>query len=468
MFSDHNLSQAGVSRPVVPTPVVATTASHARRSRLNQRKFMAFGAVALCLMLGACPEDSASTTDTTDADTLPGNRTFLLAARAESYDPTLPRPFVPSLASLTFGVSTADPISPPVFDRPIEALVLPVDLIGIPWSSFSGPDNRPASLPSTWLAEIERLEALAAEAGLPLILSLSPLSPDHNTLAPLASEQSGALVLNPTWKPSCYDPSADSNPTLHRDQYAGFVVWLAERFRPAAILVGQRLNLYEANCGTSAFKAVVGFVNHAQTRLSTLATRPLTVASMDVEDLYGFPSRPGRCVTSPPKECLDTRATLLSDLTVDRLGLDSSPWRAFGDLADVPRDWLAAVADAQTLPALVASTGAPAMRMDAVRGACSPFIESDELAQRNWLDQAIGFSASEEAPFLVWRALIDQLPTAILAACPCQGDIALCTHLEGLGNRRDDRRAMLGSGLTNTDGTPRQAMTLWRSLLATP
>ncbi len=468
MFSDQIQSEPGASRPSVPSPVMARTPALERRPGSKQRKSMAFGAVALCAMLSACPEDSPAATDTTDADTLPGNRTFLLAARAESYDPSLARPFIPSLASVTFAPSAADPISPPAFDRPIEALVLPVDLIGIPWSSFSGPDNRPTSLPSTWLAEIERLEALAAEAGLPLILSLSPLSPDHNTLAPLASEQSGALVLNPTWKPSCFDPSADSNPTLYRDQYAGFVVWLAERFQPLAILVGQRLNLYEANCGTSAFEAIVGFVNHAQTRLASLTTRPLTVATMDVEDLYGFPSRPGRCVTGTPKDCLALRAPLMADLAVDRLGLDSSPWRAFGDLADVPRDWLAAVADAQTLPALVASTGAPAMRMDAVRGACSPFIESDELAQRNWLDQAIGFSASEEAPFLVWRALIDQLPTAILAGCPCTGDIDLCTHLEGLGNRRDDRRAMLASGLTNADGTPRQAMTLWRSLLATP
>jgi len=467
MFSDHNQSEPVAYRPILPSPVMAHSTPRPT-FRLDARH-VSFAAVLCALLLAACPDDGgSSTTDTTGNDTLPGNRTFLLAARAESYDPNQARPFVPSLASVTFAPSAADPISPPLADRPIEALVLPVDLIGIPWSSFSGPDNRPTSLPSTWLAEIEDLEALAAEAGLPLILALSPLSPDHNTLAPLASEQSGALVLNPTWKPSCYDPSADSNPTLYRDQYAGFVVWLAERFQPAAILVGQRLNLYEANCGASAFEAIVGFVNHAQTRLATLEARPLTVATIDVEDLYGFPSRPGRCVTGTPKECLATRASLLSDLAVDRLGLDSSPWRAFGDLADIPRDWLAAVADAQTLPALVASTGAPAIRIDAARGACSPFIESDELAQRNWLDQAIGFSASEDAPFLVWRTLIDQLPTGILASCPCTGDVALCTHLEGLGNRRDDRRATLGSGLASADGTPRQALTLWRSLLETP
>jgi len=420
-------------------------------------------------LLAACPDDSPSTTgDTIDADTLPGNRTFLLAARAESYDPTQARPFIASLASVTLSPLAVDPISPPTADRPLEALVLPVELIGIPWSSFSGPDNRPTSLPSAWLAQIEALEALADEAGLPLILAVSPLAPDHNTLAPLASEQSGALVLNPTWKPSCYDPSTDSNPTLHRDQFAGFVVWLAERFQPAAIVLAQRVNLYEANCGASAFRAIVGFVSHAQTRLATLAARPTTVVSFDVEDLYGFPSRPGRCVSGSAKDCLATRASLMDDLTVDRLGLDSSPWRAFGDLADVPRDWLAAVADAQALPALVASTGAPAIRIDAARGACSPFIEADELAQRAWLDQAIGFSTAQDAPFLVWRTLVDQLPTALLASCPCTGDIALCTHLDGLGNRRDDRRAALGSGLTSSDGTPRQTLTLWRSLLIAP
>lgn len=434
------------------------------------RLVFALALVALALL--SCSEDPAGSSDTSDtSDTTPSGRSFLLAARAEGYDITRARPFYATLDTLTFP-APADPVSPaPPPDRPIEALVLPVDLLGIPWTSFNGPDNRPGSLPAPWLAELDAMAALASSTGLPLIVAISPLADTHDTLAPLASDGSGALVLNPTWKPSCYDPSADSNPTQHRDQFGGFVVWLAERLQPDAIILGQRLNLYEANCGASAFGALKGFVAHAHDRLqaaSTLTTRPLTVVTFDVEDLYGFPAKAGRCVGATPKNCLATRAPLLADLGVDRLGLESHPFRALSDLSAIPNDWLAAVAAAQpspALPALVASTGAPAARLDAQRGACAPFIESSEAAQRAWLDQALAFSTAQEAPYLVWRTLIDPLPTSTLTSCPCAGTAADCTHLDGLGNRRDDRRALLSSGLSASDATARQALSLWRSLL---
>lgn len=418
----------------------------------------------IVLGLTACSDEVVAPNDTTD--TTPSGRSFLLSARAESYDPTRARPFVPSFEGLTFQNENN------TAERLVEAIVLPVDLLGIPWTSFNGPDNRPGSLPATWLAELDAMVLAAKNQGLPIVLAVSPLADTHDTLSPLASDGGSELVLNPTWKPSCYNPAADSNPTLHRDQFAGYVVWLAERLEPAAIIVGQRINLYEANCGAAPFQAIKDFVSHTHDRLqasTTLVPKPLTITTFDVEDLYGFPARAGRCVSTSSKDCLATRAPLMADLGVDRLGLESHPARAFGDLGDVPSDWLAAIAAAQpapALPAMVAATGVPASRLDADRGACAPFVESDENAQRLWLDQVIGFSEAQEAPFLVWRLLIDPLPTALVTGCPCVGDIALCTHLDGLGNRRDDRRALLSSGLMDSDGKARTALSLWRGLLA--
>lgn len=429
-----------------------------------------FAAVLTLGLTTACSDGGGTPDADVDGDTRPGDRTFLLAARAEGYDVTRSRPAYPTLDTLTIplspGAAPAGAPLPP--DRPLEAVVLPVDLLGVPWSSFDGPDNQPTSLPAPWLAEIERLEQLVAEANLPVVLALSPLSPEHDTLAPLASDGAGALVLNPTWRPSCYDPGADANPTRHRDQFAGYARWLAERFRPRAIILAQRLNLYEKNCGAAPFASVKAFAAAAHQRIAastTLSDRPLTVVTFDVEDLYGFPAQPGRCVSVAPKDCLATRAPLMADLGVDQLGLESHPWRAFGDVSAVPADWLSAVAAAQTLPALVASTGAPAARLDSQRNACGPFIESTELAQRLWLDQVLAFSTAQKAPLLVWRTLVDPVDTAIVTGCPCGGDVPLCTHLDGLGNRRDDRRGLLTSGLVASDGAPRQALTLWRSLL---
>jgi hypothetical protein len=67
---------------------------------------------------------------------------------------------------------------------------------------------------------------------------------------------------------------------------------------------------------------------------------------------------------------------------------------------------------------------------------------------------------------VVWRHLVDLQPSAVIAACPCGGDFALCSHLEGLGGKRDERRLALIGGLLATSDTPREAFAVWKSLLA--
>jgi hypothetical protein len=404
----------------------------------------------LALALAACPDGDGGATDAS-ADVRPGGRTYLLAARAEGYDATASRPAVPSLTPTPADLT--------------EALVIPADLLGIPWAAFDGPDNRPSELPAAWLEAVTALETLARDSGQPIALALSPLSPEFDTLAPLASDQSGALVLNPTWKPACYDPSKDSDPLVHAGQYAGYVTWITQRFAPRFVILGQRLNLYEATCGPSAYAAVASFTALARTRLAASATvldKPLTVVTVDVEDLYGFPKRPGRCATGTPSDCLAGRSSLLTGLDADALGLESYPFRAFSVAADIPSNWLATVADLSTLPVLIAGTALPATRLEAERGVCVPLFESDPAAQRAWLDQVLALSSTEKSPLVVWRSLVDLLP-ATAATCPCAADFALCAHLDGLSAKSDERRPFLLSGLADA---PDGALALWRTVLA--
>ncbi len=422
--------------------------------------------VSLALLHG-CPADPSSSTDASP-DTLPGGRSYLLAARAESYDSTAARPAIASLASLTFPGSTpkfapAEPV--PEVDRPVEAVVIPASLIGIPWTSFNGPDNRPSELPAAWLAAVESLESLAAESNTVVVLALTPLSPEFDTLAPLASDQSGALVLNPTWKPACYDPSKDSNPDLHAKQYAGYVTWMVERFAPRFVILGERLNLYEATCGPSAYAAVANFTTTARGRLSSslAADKPLTAVTVDVEDLYGFPKKPGRCQTGTPADCLESRKSLLTGLDADLLGLESYPFRAFTVATDIPSDWLSTLADLSTLPVFIAGTAIPSTLIETEKGACVPLFESSPDAQRTWLDQVLSLSSVEKAPLVVWRSLVDLLPSSVAAGCPCTGDFALCRHLEGLGGKADERRLFLLSGLSSSPGG---ALDVWRTVFS--
>lgn len=428
----------------------------------------ALPALLACALL-ACGGDDAGHDDAA-GDTAPNGRTFLAAAWAEAYDASSLRPWAASLTSLTL---TREVQGAEVVERPVEAIVVPLDTIGIPWGAFSGPDNLPTELPAAWLAEVQAMVDLARQADKPVVLAISPLSPSFDTLAPEARDESGLLVLNSAWRPYCYDPSSDGNPTKYRDQFAGFARWAAERFAPRMIVVAQRLNLYEATCGRSAYDALVGFVTEAKARIAAstvLTTPPRVIASLDVEDLYGFPKKDGRCQIGTPADCLATREPLVTALEAAgvTIGFESYPARAFGDAADIPGDWLAKVLATTTQETAIVAAELPAVELRTERGVCAPFLASNEANQRAFLDQLLAAGDAHDMPLVAWRHLIDLQPAAVVASCPCAGDFALCSHLDGLGAARDDRRLRLVGGLAADAATERQAMAVWRALIDVP
>jgi len=418
----------------------------------------------------ACSDDPKTSADA-DADASQPTRSFVMAARAEGYDSTAVRPRVASLAALSVPVDG-------VPTTPVEAVVIPLDLLGIPWDSFSGVDNAPSNLPGAWLDAVNALQTRAEDSGLPVVLALSPVTLAFDGLAPNAKEQGGVLTLDDRWEPYCYDPSTNGSPFKYRDEFAGFAVWASKRFHPVAVIVAQRLNLLETTCqNPSQLASLKGFVAEAARRLRALEVatgeaRPVVMASVDVEDLYGFPPKVGRCVTGTPAECLATRKSLVNDLDVDVIGLESYPAVAIGTSGDIPESWLRAAADAMsTEPGKTAilGTGLPAEELDSTEGnVCTPLFVGSPLAQKLWLDQVFSVASLRKIQFVVWRSLTDGADTAVVSACPCPeaSAFALCQHLDGFGSGADERRLELVRGLWDSSGTARDAAALWLSTLA--
>ncbi|TNF31763.1 MAG: hypothetical protein EP329_11875 [Deltaproteobacteria bacterium] len=424
-------------------------------------------ALALVLGVSGCPDDTTPDTDTVsdtatagDADvaqdTTPPGRP-LLGGRAEIYDitkTTAPRPWVASTDALGGDLT--------------EVIVIPLDLYGIPWSSFSGPDNQPVDLPGPWVSEVNALKAMASSSGKRVVLALSPLSPDWDTLAPEAREQSGVLVLNSAWRESCYNPANDANVDKWRDAYAGYTVWAVKQFAPDWVVLGQRMNRYEENCGVAAYTAVLDYPAEAHRRIKELkdVTPPPTIVGVDVEDLYGYPTKAGRCVAVTPEACLAQRKGLVDGITADYLGLESYPAFALEDLAAIPNDWLAKVADLRSdLGAAIIGTSLPAQSMTTQRAVCGPLFDSSEALQTQWLDQAVATAKSHGMPLVIWRSVRDLFDADVVSGCPCTGDTGLCQHLAGLGAGKDDVRPHLAAGLVTVDGTERAAVSVWRQAL---
>jgi len=386
----------------------------------------------------------------------PTGRPYLLAGRAEAFDVVatqVPRPWTPDLSAP--GLELA------------EAVVIPADLYGIPWMAFTH-GEQPQDLPGPWLAALTALEQAARALDRPIVLALSPLTPTWNTLAPAASDQGGSLVLNATWRGSCANPAQDVDPDRWRVAYGRYAAWMARRFEPRWVIIGQRLNRLEEACGPSMYATLQGFVAEAHARVGALTTvtPPTTIVTVDVEDLYGFPRKAGRCVAITPAECLAQRGDLLDGLEADVLGLESYPGAILRELADIPPDWLTRVAGrrADMTPA-IAGTELPAMSLSRRDGVCVPLLESTPEAQAAWLDQVLSAADALRMPLVVWRTLGDLADPAVVGTCPCSGDPDLCFFLDGAGG--DRLKLRLVAGLLAHDGVERQAAAVWRQAMAT-
>ncbi len=429
-----------------------------------------------------------------------GGRSYLLGGRAERYAIDGSQRWTISVEGLTQPVTSAAPApdgadagpgrgstdgAEGAADEPVvEAVVVPLYRLGVPWKAFANGGG--ANLPGPWVLAVQRAQDEAESLGLPIALSLSPTNETWDHLAPLATDDgTGTLRLEDNWLHDyCYDPSADPQPEKWRDAYVRYVEWAVKRFSPRWVFLAHRVNLYDARCAATrpgAYGAVAGFATAAHERLhEALDPAPVTVVTVDVEDLYGFPSQPGRCVGTEGPECLGERGALLQAFQADRLGLESYPEAALPRLGEIPADWLEGVVAARAdLPPIVAGTGLPAVSMERRKSqVCIPLLESDAELQRTWLDQVLAAAGAHGMGLVVWTYPESLLDEALVAPCDCPGGDAeadaVCAHLAQLGARADSLRPRFieglwrGAGGLAAGGVERSAAAVWRGLLAEP
>ena len=403
----------------------------------------------------------------------PAPTPWIAASWAVGYD-------VAAVPQQTLDVSRADPEA---------ALILaPLDHLGIPWDAFGGPSDAPNAPPAPWLDAIDAAISRLQADGRPFALVVSPLAPDFGTLAAEAREANGRLIVDPSAFRPCFDPATETRPDDLRDRFARYVAWLANRARPAHLVVGHRLNLLEAQCGDGPWRSALAFVGAAIARVRALADSeqppgvppfvvPTLTVGVDVEDLHGLPRRPGRCAGVALADCLAIRAPALGTAwsealtgpsAPDLVGLESYPAAVLIDAptAPIPASYLSGAVTAVAgwaSAAAVLGTALPAVPLATrVGNPCVTFLPSDAEQQIRWLDLAIAASKAASMPFFAWRHHADAGPTATLASCPCSGDTDFCDHLGDLGPRADATRTALIEGLVDSAGAERPAFARWR------
>jgi hypothetical protein len=441
-------------------------------------RWMWWVALGASTVLVACPaggDDDADTVDTSDvqggdAVSEPPPRAYRLGGWAESV--TLSAGTLASPERMS-----AAPLGDP---GDVESVVIPLDLLGVPWDAFNGVNNQPTELPAEWLEQVGEAEALVAELRgaldrveasgtgeprtLEVILALSPITRDGSALAPGTMELAGKA---PQWE-NCFDPSAQSDPNRYGARYAGYVTYLVNRFEPDAVILGRTMNRYEVACGELKYMAMLEVIHAAHDRLAERDEPPTTIVEVDVEDLYGYPKLPGRCVAMSPDECFEIRRGLLEGLRVDALGLHSMPAVALGDLETWSPDWLERVANASPTPeVVVTATSLPATTLSEQGpggGPCIGVVGSDESIQRAWLTTVMLTAEALAMPWVAWHPVRDLAPEAVIASCPCSGDEDICFYLDHvIDERATATRRSVSSGLWTHDGQARLSGQQWSS-----
>ena len=352
-----------------------------------------------------------------------------------------------------------------------EILVVPAYLEGIPWAEFGGADDSPQNLPGAWLARMQGLRDAVMDSGLRLVLALSPMNMRYDNLAAkVVTDGSGGDTLQDNWlNEYCPNTSAGGNPDKWPVAYARYVSWMVELFSPEFVSLGHRVNLFEENCGQvspGSYESMVGFATTAHQRIKERHPEVLTIVGVDIEDLYGYPRTPGRCVSLSPKECFEERRQLIGPIVADRVGLASYPALAVASLKELPGDWLSYIYDALGgQSAVITGLGMPGRSVEEKSGVCVPFIESDEGLQRDLLDQAVAIAGQESMDFIVWSFATDLFDADAIGSCSCSGPKDLCDHLDQLGASADSVRPTLIQGLYDKGGARRQAGELWHTLL---
>lgn len=433
--------------------------------------------LALILLQAACPP-SESGKDVSQEDTADvSSRVFLMGAEAAVYQIgggerwRLTDEFLSVEVPLD-EATEADAEGQGAPESLAELVLLPVHRYGIPWAEFSAADATPQNLPGAWVAKMQSLRDMVQASGRQLLLGLSPVNDRFDNLTAQASDDvDGSLRLTENWLNTyCPNTAAGGNPNKWPSAYARYVEWMVNLFTPEFVLLSRRINLFEENCGEAspgAYEAMVGFSTAADTALKLAGQAAITVVSVDVEDLYGYPRTPGRCPSLTPAECLAERHELLAPIVADRLGLASFPAAALGALETLPADWLARVAErSPSLPVVVSGAGLPAERLEKKSGVCVPLLETSEALQRAFLDQVLSEATTRGMDFVVWSSPLDFYDATAVGACQCAGEASLCQHLSQLGESADAVRPWLMQGLFDVTGMPREAGGLWRQVLS--
>jgi hypothetical protein len=339
-----------------------------------------------------------------------------------------------------------------------------MDWFPIPWRELAAGTPPPAA----WTQEMDRIESLVHELGLPVYLAVTPIG-GGNRLKPQAFQFGTALAGDDSFSRPC-EPIGERPD--HEDlarAYHAYVDELVRRFDPRFLAISIEVNSYTMAC-PEAWGDMKRFLN-AEYRAQKREHPGLPVFhTFQVENLWQSSEETSPCAGFR-RECLVVNYAPLADLEGDLAALSVYPIAPYvNDGRTLPWDYLSVLRPLFGKRLAVSETGYPRSTISAlVPGAgggqvCYPGLPSSTEDQARWMDRLLGEAEALDMAFVVWWS--DEAPLSFdsLVPCRCTDPNRFCDFLNSLAN--DDERMGFRyfglMGLRDYDGTPQPALDSWR------
>ena len=339
-------------------------------------------------------------------------------------------------------------------------LALPLPYFPVPWMGHLPFQPPPTESPS-FVAEREKMAAMATQLGLPVLLELSPTAMSGDRYLAEVKPPTGPLYNMTNYVPVCGDhpgPDAASVKTA----YLAFVEEMIDALHPKYLAIGWRVNVFADDCPTqwptlkALLNATYAAVKQAHPKLTVFDT-------FDADALWA--ATPGGACGKVDRDCLTRRLAAYGDLRTDLFALSAHPL-ALLDAGTLPDDYLTIFGKVTGLPVAITDTdlpGAPlAETLNTTR--CAPALAATDATRTSWVERVIADGTAAKMPFVVWSTDRALVPAADAAPCACGSATNACQRLGDMDPFfRGPVRALALSSLRAAEGSPTPALAKWQA-----
>ncbi|MDY6842571.1 MAG: hypothetical protein SVW57_00575 [Thermodesulfobacteriota bacterium] len=153
-------------------------------------------------------------------------------------------------------------------------------------------------------------------------MSVTPLNGLRTTIAALAYEAGGELVIDNKWATGCYNFDTGINADQIRSAYLNYVQWMVDFFEPVFLTHGIELNMYMDAC-PDCYESLTRLLNDVYDQEKARNPDLIIFPTFTAKAMWDYGDN-GNCSVGD-RSCLIDNLESQRDIKRDRFGISAYP-----------------------------------------------------------------------------------------------------------------------------------------------